>query len=76
MRIVTASEASRNFSELLEVIERGETVTITRGHHAVAEMRPARRMTGADLCAAVDHIPPPDDGFAEDISSALAFVSN
>jgi antitoxin (DNA-binding transcriptional repressor) of toxin-antitoxin stability system len=36
---MTATEASRNFSDLLDAIERGETVTITRGHHAVAEMR-------------------------------------
>ena len=35
---MTATEASRNFSDLLDAIERGETVTITRGHHAVAEM--------------------------------------
>ncbi len=46
MRMITATEASRNFSDLLDAIERGETVTITRGHHAVAEMRPARRRTG------------------------------
>ena len=39
---MTATEASRNFSDLLDAIERGETVTITRGHHAVAEVRPAR----------------------------------
>jgi antitoxin (DNA-binding transcriptional repressor) of toxin-antitoxin stability system len=76
MRIVTAREASRNFSELLDVIERGETVMITRGHHAIAEMRPARRKTGADLRAALDHIPPPDDRFADDISRALAVISN
>jgi len=47
MRTTTATEASRNFSDLLDAIERGETVTITRGHHAVAEVRPARRRTGA-----------------------------
>ena len=49
---MTATEASRNFSDLLDAIERGETVTITRGHHAVAEMRPARRRTGAARPAA------------------------
>jgi antitoxin (DNA-binding transcriptional repressor) of toxin-antitoxin stability system len=31
MRTMTATEASRNFAELLDAIERGETVTITRG---------------------------------------------
>ena len=76
MRIITATEASRNFSDLLDAIERGETVTITRGHHAVAEMRPARRKTGADLRAALEHIPPPDDRFAANIADALAVISN
>ena len=73
---MTATEASRNFSDLLDAIERGETITITRGHHAVAEISPARRRTGADLRAALDDIPPPDEKFADDISGALALISN
>jgi antitoxin (DNA-binding transcriptional repressor) of toxin-antitoxin stability system len=76
MKTMTATEASRNFSDLLDAIERGETVTITRGHHAVAEMRPARRRTGADLQAALADIPPPDDQFADDIARAMALVSS
>ncbi len=72
---MTATEASRNFSGLLDAIERGETVTITRGHHVVAEIRPARRRTGADLRVALEHIPPPDDRFAEDIAGALDLIS-
>jgi antitoxin (DNA-binding transcriptional repressor) of toxin-antitoxin stability system len=76
MRTVTATEASRNFSGLLDAIERGETITITRGHHAVAEIGPARRRTGADLRAALEDISPPDDKFADDIASALALISN
>jgi prevent-host-death family protein len=71
---MTATEASRKFSDLLDAIERGETVTITRGHHPVAEIRPARRRTGADLRAALAEIPPPDDRFSEDIASALSLV--
>jgi antitoxin (DNA-binding transcriptional repressor) of toxin-antitoxin stability system len=76
MRTITATEASRNFSELLDAIERGETVTITRGHHAVAEMTPARRRTGSDLRAALERVPPPDDRFAADIAAALASISS
>jgi prevent-host-death family protein len=75
MRTMTATEASRNFSDLLDAIERGESVTITRGHRAVAEIRPARHRTGADLRAALEHIPPPDDRFADDIAGALALIS-
>ena len=71
-RAIAATEASRNFSELLDAIERGETVAITRGHHAVAEMRPTRRRTGADLRTALDDSPPPDERFAVDIAGAVA----
>jgi antitoxin (DNA-binding transcriptional repressor) of toxin-antitoxin stability system len=75
MRTMTATEASRNFSDLLDAIERGETVMITRGSRVIAEMRPARRRTGADLRAVLEHVPPPDDRFAEDIAAALALVN-
>jgi antitoxin (DNA-binding transcriptional repressor) of toxin-antitoxin stability system len=75
MRTMTATEASRNFSGLLDAIERGETVTITRGHHAVAEIGPARLRTGAGLRAALERIPPPDDRFMADIAGALALIS-
>ena len=73
---MTATEASRNFSDLLDAIERGESITITRGHHAVAEITPARRRTGADLRAALERIPPPDARFAADIADALAMVTS
>lgn len=76
MRTMTATEASRNFSDLLDAIERGETVTITRGHHAVAEIMPARRRTGADLRAALEQIPPPDEQFAADIAAGLALIAS
>ena len=74
MRTMTATEASRKFSDLLDAIERGETVTITRGNHAVAEIGPARRRTGADLRSALADIPVPDAGFADDIATAVALL--
>lgn len=75
MRTLTATEASRNFSDLLDAVEHGETVTITRGHHPVAEIGPARRRTGADLRAALADVEPPDDRFVEDIAHALALLT-
>ncbi|MCO6009114.1 type II toxin-antitoxin system prevent-host-death family antitoxin [Actinoallomurus purpureus] len=75
MRTMTATEASRRFSDLLDAIERGETITITRGNRPVAEIGPAHRRTGADLRAALDGIEPPDDRFAEDINSALDLLT-
>jgi prevent-host-death family protein len=76
MRTVTATEASRHFSDLLDAVERGETVTIMRGSHPVAEIGPARRRTGADLRAALVGTTPPDDAFTSSISSAMSLVTS
>lgn len=75
MRTVTATEASRKFSDLLDAIERGESVTVTRGNRAVAEIRPVSRRTGKDLRVALADTTPPDERFAEDIAGALALLT-
>ena len=71
---MAATEASRKFSDLLDAIEQGETVTITRGNQPVAEIGPAHRRTGADLRSALADIPAPDDAFAEDIAGAVTLL--
>jgi len=71
---MTATEASRDSSDLLDAIKRGESVTITRGNHPVAEISPVRRHTGADLRAALAGIPVPDARFVEDIADAVALM--
>ena len=76
VRTVTATEASRHFSELLDAVERGETVTIMRDNHPVAEIGPARRRTGADLRAALAGSTPPDDDFSGNVSAAMALVTS
>jgi antitoxin (DNA-binding transcriptional repressor) of toxin-antitoxin stability system len=75
MRTMTATQASRNFSELLDAIERGETETITRGDKPVAEIGPARRRVGAELRDALADIEPPDDRFASDITETRALLT-
>jgi antitoxin (DNA-binding transcriptional repressor) of toxin-antitoxin stability system len=77
MRTMTATEASRNFSDLLDLVQNGETVRITRGSELVAEVGPARRRTGADLEAALlaARLPPLDDDFERDIAETLALVT-
>ncbi|WP_433603536.1 type II toxin-antitoxin system Phd/YefM family antitoxin [Nocardia sp. CA-135953] len=47
MKLVSASEASRNFAELLSRAERGETVVITRGGRRLAVIGPAPVANGA-----------------------------
>jgi prevent-host-death family protein len=76
MRTMTATEASRHFSDLLDAVERGETITIVRGSHPIAEIGPARRRTGADLRAALADVPPPDDTFGRDIADAIALLNS
>lgn len=75
MRTISATEASRKFSDLLDAIERGESVTVTRGNRPIAEIRPAQPRTGRDLRAALAEIPPPDDQFASDVAEALTYVN-
>ncbi|MGC5628550.1 type II toxin-antitoxin system Phd/YefM family antitoxin [Georgenia sp. Z1344] len=71
MRTVTAAEASRRFSELLDAIEAGETVIVMRDDRPVAEVRPARRASGRELRAALGGIAPPDDRFVSDVPDAV-----
>jgi prevent-host-death family protein len=74
MRTITATEASRGFSDLLDAVERGESVRIRRGNHTVAEIVPARRSTVATLKAAMASLAPLDDDFESDIAGALAML--
>jgi prevent-host-death family protein len=73
---MTATEASRHFSDLLDAVERGETVIIVRGSHPIAEIGPARRRTGADLRVALADVPPPDESFSRDIADAVALLNS
>jgi prevent-host-death family protein len=75
MRTMTATEASRRFSDLLDAIEAGETITITRGNRPIAEIGPARQRTGADHRAALADTTPPDDSFERNVVAALGYVT-
>lgn len=48
---MTASEASRNFSAVLNSAEHGETIVVTRAGRRVAAITPAPLTNGADLRA-------------------------
>lgn len=73
---MTATEASRRFSDLLDAFEGGETITITRGNRPIAEIRPARRRTGKDLREALAETAPPDERFESDIAEAMAILTS
>ena len=65
-RRVSATEAARNFSELLNRVRyRGERFVIERGGVAIGELRAAApvRFTGRDLLALLRSLPPVDASF-------------
>ncbi len=72
MRSITATEASRRFSDLLDAIEAGKTIAITRGNRPIAEIGPVYRRTGADFGAALIGSTPPDDTFEENLAEAVS----
>ena len=75
MRTLTATHASRGFSELLDRVEQGETVRITRAGRVVAELRPVVPATGRALREALAHAPGLDDGFEADIAAATSLLT-
>lgn len=78
MREMTASEASRNFSALLDAAEHGETIVVTRGGHRVALIAPAPRGNGRallELAAQWQGNPAFDETFEANVEAARAAAS-
>jgi antitoxin (DNA-binding transcriptional repressor) of toxin-antitoxin stability system len=72
-RVISATEAARSFSELLDrVCYRGETFVIERGGEPVCEMSHVRpmRFTGADFLTLLHSLPKPDPGFWKAVEKA------
>lgn len=74
MKLMTASEASRNFATLLDLAEHGETIVITRGGRRLAAIGPAPVANGGDLADALaawrTRHPLDDDVFEDDVLGA------
>ncbi|MGB3562261.1 MAG: prevent-host-death protein [Thermoanaerobaculia bacterium] len=69
-RRVSATEASRNFSELLNRIRyRGETFIVMRGGQPICELRPAAPtpFTGADLVTLFRSLPAVDEDYLSSV---------
>jgi hypothetical protein len=72
-RVISATEAARSFSELLDrVCYRGETFVIERGGELVCEMSHVKplRFTGADFLTLLHSLPKPDPGFWNAVEKA------
>jgi prevent-host-death family protein len=71
MRTITATQAARNFAGLLDAVEHGEDVVITRDGVTVGRFVPERRTTADRLKdALLNHAS--DPGFADDVEAARA----
>lgn len=76
MRTMTATHVSRGFSEALDAVEHGDTITITRGGVPIAELRPVPVRSGRTLAAALDALDVRlDDSFEADISATTALLT-
>ena len=72
-RVISATEAARAFSELLDrVCYRGETFVIERGGEPVCEMSHVKpmRFTGGDVLNLLHTLPKPDAGFWDAVDNA------
>ena len=74
MRTVTATEASRSFAALLDEVESGQTVMVTRGGRRIACIGPAAASNGGDVVALLT-AGLPDHSFAADVAAARDAVS-
>lgn len=67
MRQLSATEAARRFSQLLDEVERGgQSFTVIRRGRAVARIGPAPTATGAALFEIIERHPP-DAGWAAEL---------
>ena len=71
MRTVTATAAAADFHRLLDEVERGETIVVTRDGIPVGRLIPDRRTSAKRLNDAV-HDHPADDKFADDVDAVRA----
>ena len=69
-RIISATDAARSFSELLDRVSyRGETFIIERGGELVCEISHVRPLhfSGTDVLALLHSLPKPDPGYWREI---------
>jgi prevent-host-death family protein len=77
MREMSATEASRNFSAVLDEAERGETIVVSRDGEHVAVIAPAPRANGAAVREVLQRFAvddPADNDFAAAVASAREFA--
>jgi prevent-host-death family protein len=71
---ISATEAARNFSDLLDSVEHGhESFLVTRGGHPVARIVPAEAASGRAAKDLIDrHVP--DPGWSADLAELRSLL--
>lgn len=71
---LTATEAARSFSDVLNQVAAGEEFEIVRNGAPVARLTPCpvRSVSAERLNALLERLPPVDDAFADDIRAIRA----
>lgn len=72
-RRLSATEVSRNFSEILSLVRyRGESFLVERGGEPACEIKPATpsRFTVADLAELLNHLPPIDEDYLHTVEES------
>jgi prevent-host-death family protein len=73
---MTATDAARNFSELLNRVARGEEIEVVRSGAAVAVISPPKShlLSGERFRELIATAPPPDEGFLDAVRAARQSV--
>lgn len=69
MKTLTSTQVSRNFSAVLDEVDRGETVVITRDGRELAILTPVPSANGAAVTAALENLPD-DDAYWDAVEAA------
>ncbi|HSZ69747.1 MAG TPA: hypothetical protein VK756_05230 [Solirubrobacteraceae bacterium] len=70
---MTATEVSRNFSSVLNLVDSGEEIEIVRNGSPIAELRRStqpRRISGSAFRRLMERLPALDEDFARDVEDA------
>ncbi len=73
MKTLTATEVARRFSSVLDSVERGEHIVITRGGRSIAELTPRPAANGAAVREALSRHEP-DTDWADDIDAIRSLL--
>ena len=73
---LTATAASKSFSDVLSRVAAGETIEIERHGHTVAVIVPPQRgfLPGNELVALIDRLPTPDEEFGSDVARLAELI--